>query len=782
MPNANPEPGPLLVGWPGADWRVIQPMLDAGQMPHLRSLVDTGVIGNLMSLVPAVAPMLATTVATGLRADRHGILGFAAPTDTGPGLRPVLSTDLRTPPLWQQLAAAGRPAAAVGWPVTHPAGVFDALVVSDAFADARGARFDDWPVLEGSVSDPTLVETLAELRLHPSEVTAEQLTPFVPEGARIDQETDPRLLLLITAPARTATFHGVGTWIAERRDWDLLAIQIDLIERLSAAFMQYRAPRMPHVTETDFAIYRHCVDGAYRFMDLMLGRYLELIGPDTHVMVVSDHGFLTGDLRRPPAPRSRSERVSRGYREQGALVRCPGGAGPRHPARRTGVRRHPAGCGPDRPGAPRSAPGPRARRAGAGAGLRAGAAPRGQEGPPPLGTLEQDPAMAMAQSPALDADWAAGRILELAALARQERHAEAVEHLMRSIGLLYHQPNAHYNLGLSLAALGRPLQAIQAFENALAIQPDLSEAGTALKRTRVVLARKLAEQATRQEEEAPMRLALEPIGAVHDLIHDTRWSGPELAAEARRRAAVLHRFRGDGEDLFVIAHANSPSFFADLLAVWEAGGCAVCVNAGITATETANWIGGASAADHAPEDGLLGGAWGGQVAVRGDDGLPRARGEGEILVQTPSLMNGYYRRADLTAEVLQAGWYHTGDTGRIGDGGLLYLTGRNKYMINRAGIKVYPEELDLLLERHPDVLEACAFAAADAVSGESVAAAVRLRDGADTDAAALQAWVRARIRPEAVPGRMFPMAEIRRTDRGKLNRDNVARFCLGDDP
>ena len=80
--------------------------------------------------------------------------------------------------------------------------------------------------------------------------------------------------------------------------------------------------------------------------------------------------------------------------------------------------------------------------------------------------------------------------------------------------------------------------------------------------------------------------------------------------------------------------------------------------------------------------------------------------------------------------------------------------------------------------------EACAFGVEDVVSGENLAAAVRLCDGANITAAQLVEWVRTRIRPDAVPSRIYPVDEIPKTDRGKLNRDNVARYCLeaGDRP
>ncbi|MFT6899662.1 MAG: acyl-CoA synthetase (AMP-forming)/AMP-acid ligase II [Paraglaciecola sp.] len=194
-------------------------------------------------------------------------------------------------------------------------------------------------------------------------------------------------------------------------------------------------------------------------------------------------------------------------------------------------------------------------------------------------------------------------------------------------------------------------------------------------------------------------------------------------------------------------------------------------------TETANWIGGALASEFPPEDGLLGKTWGGTVAVKTSDGELKHQGEGEILIQVPSLMQNYYRRPDLTSEVLKNGWYHSGDIGTLDAGGLLRMTGRTKYAINLGGIKIYPEELDLLLERHPEVDEACAFAIADSVSGEVVAAAIKLSEHASPGSADLANWLSSRIRVEAQPRKLFYLDDIPKTDRGKLNRDNVAAFC-----
>jgi acyl-coenzyme A synthetase/AMP-(fatty) acid ligase len=162
-------------------------------------------------------------------------------------------------------------------------------------------------------------------------------------------------------------------------------------------------------------------------------------------------------------------------------------------------------------------------------------------------------------------------------------------------------------------------------------------------------------------------------------------------------------------------------------------------------TETANWFAGASSRDGVAE-GLVGTPWNGAAAVRDDGGAIRANGEGEIAVQSAALMSGYLDRPDLTADVMRDGWYHTGDRGRVDELGRIWLTGRIKDEINRAGFKVQPAEIELLLETHPAVAEACAFGVPDPVGGEAVAAAVRLGPGAAVSAETLREIGRASCR------------------------------------
>lgn len=193
-------------------------------------------------------------------------------------------------------------------------------------------------------------------------------------------------------------------------------------------------------------------------------------------------------------------------------------------------------------------------------------------------------------------------------------------------------------------------------------------------------------------------------------------------------------------------------------------------------TETANWIGGASAAEFEPEDGLIGRLWGGYAALMAEDGSFKHEGEGELLIQTPSIMSSYFELPEMTAQSFVNGWFRTGDLGRVKDG-VIVLTGRKKNEINRAGIKVQPEDIDVLLERHPDVIEACAFGRPDRLSGETVCVALALEP--EHDLKQIQKWCAERLVREKLPDKWFVLDEIPKTDRGKVRRDHVAAVCLG---
>src|SRR3954468_6675775 len=151
----------LLIGWDAADWRIIRPLVAAGDLPHLANLIAVGASGNLASLRPMLSPMLWTSVATGKRPHKHGVHGFTEPRPEGGGIRAVASTSRTTKAVWNILTQAGLRSHCVNWNASHPAEPIAGVCVSDRFAVTPPGPGLLWPLADGAVHPPELRDVLA---------------------------------------------------------------------------------------------------------------------------------------------------------------------------------------------------------------------------------------------------------------------------------------------------------------------------------------------------------------------------------------------------------------------------------------------------------------------------------------------------------------------------------------------------------------------------------------------------------------------------------------------
>jgi len=205
-------------------------------------------------------------------------------------------------------------------------------------------------------------------------------------------------------------------------------------------------------------------------------------------------------------------------------------------------------------------------------------------------------------------------------------------------------------------------------------------------------------------------------------------------------------------------------------------------------TETGSWVAGSAGRDVAPEDGLIGEPWGAVIKVlrtRETDvplspDLGCAAGEsGFVWLNTPALMHGYLDRDDLTEQVVSAGWFMTGDIGMLDERGRLYLRGRERDEINKGGAKIYPADVDAVVERFSQAKDVCTFALDDPTYGQNVGMAVVLDDPGHATIAALHAWMKQHLAEPKMPVRWYLVDAIPRTSRGKINRDSVKASCAG---
>jgi long-chain acyl-CoA synthetase len=143
---------------------------------------------------------------------------------------------------------------------------------------------------------------------------------------------------------------------------------------------------------------------------------------------------------------------------------------------------------------------------------------------------------------------------------------------------------------------------------------------------------------------------------------------------------------------------------------------------------------------------------------------------GELTIQGPQVMHGYWRNPAETALVLKDGWLHTGDLARLDEDGYFYIVERKKDLIIAGGYKIYPREVEEVLYQHPGIKEAVAFGVPDAYRGETVKAVIVPKDGNGLTAADIEAHCRRLLAVYKIPKIIEFRSELPKSLVGKVLR------------
>lgn len=287
LPACAPEIPPptgarvVLIGMDAATWTVIRPLMEAGQLPTIKSLVDRGWSGVLRSIEPTLSPALWTTIASGrVRAD-HGILGFLAKTKDGEDV-PVTSNLRRVETLWTIASRTGRTVNVVGWYVTWPTEPVNGIMVADRVGPQKESGLvggtnslsDEHPgVYPASFNDEALsLIVRAEDFLSPRERAFHERYPVYPVDA-----------------TRTA----IAVDVLHKHPADLSMIYLWGIDPMQHYFWKYHDPDSwlgPAMSADELALNGDLVADYYRDTDAFLARILAELRPEDTVIIVSDHG------------------------------------------------------------------------------------------------------------------------------------------------------------------------------------------------------------------------------------------------------------------------------------------------------------------------------------------------------------------------------------------------------------------------------------------------------------------------------------------------------------
>ncbi|MGN4422377.1 class I adenylate-forming enzyme family protein [Bacillus cereus group sp. MYBK30-1] len=144
---------------------------------------------------------------------------------------------------------------------------------------------------------------------------------------------------------------------------------------------------------------------------------------------------------------------------------------------------------------------------------------------------------------------------------------------------------------------------------------------------------------------------------------------------------------------------------------------------------------------------------------------------GEIAVKSFGVMKGYYNMPEQTKQVLDNdNWYYSGDLGTLDNEGYLRFVGRKKEMIIRGGLNVYPQEIEAVLMKHPQVIEAAVIGLPDKVLGEVVCAVIRLKSGEVSSGEEMKFYLKDRMAIYKIPEKVIFTNEFPVTASGKIQK------------
>jgi long-chain acyl-CoA synthetase len=165
-----------------------------------------------------------------------------------------------------------------------------------------------------------------------------------------------------------------------------------------------------------------------------------------------------------------------------------------------------------------------------------------------------------------------------------------------------------------------------------------------------------------------------------------------------------------------------------------------------------------------------------EIKIVDDRGVPVPDGEvGELLIKSPSAMDGYLDRPEETKEVLADGWFSSGDLGMLLPGGFIRLAGRKRERILRGGYSVFPPEVETVLMSHPAVAEAAVVGVPHPDLGEEVAAFVALKPRWETAAEDITEYCKAHLAHYKYPRRVTIIPELPRGLTGKVLKTELVK-------
>ncbi len=324
---ARSAPPLFFVGLDGADWQLLDVLMEKGAMPNLQRLVREGSHGVLETIHPPLSPLIWTTMMTGVGPLEHGILDFTRFNPFSGAREPITSDERVVPAVWNMATMGGKASGTFGLWATYPAEPVRGRIVSDrlfGFLNTRSTSGSGVVFPDASESSARSGVVAAEKSVNYAAV--KQFMPSLSESefdqhARTEDPYGHPVSALRRILQETVLYDSLALDFWSAASPDLLILYIQGTDSVGHMFAPYAPPRQSSISADDFAKYSEVPERYFRHVDTLLGRYMRLVAARRGVlMLASDHGFLWSEGRPSELSSFAATSAAKWHRDEGMYL------------------------------------------------------------------------------------------------------------------------------------------------------------------------------------------------------------------------------------------------------------------------------------------------------------------------------------------------------------------------------------------------------------------------------------------------------------------------------
>ena len=261
----------FVLGWDGATWDILRPLMAEGRLPVLQSLIQKGVSGTLNSVFPPLSPVAWTTVMTGKNPGKHGVFEFVEHGHNPLAGRINTSRCIKSELVWETAGRFGKRTVAGAVPMSYPPRPAPGFYIGDFLSPADAKDFS---------SDPAAFEEMKKA-----------LGGTYRAWATVTHDGGHEADALADLTGFLKEHLAAVEYMATHHDWDLFMYDLMATDRIQHELWHAWDPAHDKARGRDLEKIRHGFVEFWETLDAGVGLILEKLGPDTNVILMSDHGF-----------------------------------------------------------------------------------------------------------------------------------------------------------------------------------------------------------------------------------------------------------------------------------------------------------------------------------------------------------------------------------------------------------------------------------------------------------------------------------------------------------